>query len=65
MRKWFEIRIRAVLGPEEKDDKDVVILGRVVRWKEWGVESEADSRHRKVLAEFFGFTEESAAAALN
>ena len=37
MRKWFEIKVRAVLGPEAKDDKGVVILGRVVRWKDWGI----------------------------
>eukprot|EP00973_Karenia_brevis_P056596 7873009-Karenia_brevis.AAC.1 len=24
---WIEIKVRAVLGPEEKDDKEVTILG--------------------------------------
>ena len=47
------------------DDKEVVILGRVVRWKEWGVEFEADPRHRQILLDHFGFTEESGAAAFN
>ena len=32
MKSWFEIKVRAMLGPEEKDDKEVVLLGRVVRW---------------------------------
>eukprot|EP00973_Karenia_brevis_P092851 12414382-Karenia_brevis.AAC.1 len=29
MESWFEIKVRAILGPEEKDDEEVVILGRV------------------------------------
>eukprot|EP00973_Karenia_brevis_P026388 3640341-Karenia_brevis.AAC.1 len=32
MESWFEIKVRAILGPEEQDDKEVVILGRIVRW---------------------------------
>ena len=28
MKSWFEIKLRAMLGPEEKDDKEVVLLGR-------------------------------------
>ena len=65
MKKWFEIKVRAVLGPDAGDDKEVVILGRVVRWKEWGIEFEADPKHRQILLEHFGFTEESGAAAFN
>ena len=40
MRTWFEIKVRGVLGPDLKDDKEVVILGRTVRWKSWGIEWE-------------------------
>ena len=65
MKGWFELKVRAILGPEEQDDKEVIILGRIVRWKEWGVEFEADPRHRQVLADFFGFTEASAVGAYN
>ena len=38
MEKWFEIKVRAILGPEEGDDKEVIILGRTVRWQPWGIE---------------------------
>ena len=31
MKSWLEIKVRAVLGPDSKDDKEVVILGRRVR----------------------------------
>ena len=65
MKSWFEIKIRATLGPDEHDDKEAVILGRIVRWTAAGVEFEADPRHRKVLAEHFGFQEDSAASAYN
>ena len=65
MSEWFELKVRAVLGPDAKDDKETIILGRTVRWTESGVEFEADPRHRQILAEYFGFTEESAAAAFN
>ena len=31
MKGWFEIKVRATLGPDKGDDKEVVILGRKVR----------------------------------
>ena len=34
MKPWFEIKVTAMLGPDEKDDKQVVILGRRDRWLE-------------------------------
>ena len=51
------------MGPDKTDDKEVVILGRIVRWREWGIEFEAHPRHRKVLVDYFGFTDDSAAGA--
>ena len=51
MEEWFEIKVRAVLGGDPKDDKEVTILGRTVRWMDWGIEYEADSRHRKQVLE--------------
>ena len=32
MQSWFEIKVRAMLGPDAKDDKEVVILGRIVKY---------------------------------
>eukprot|EP00973_Karenia_brevis_P052470 7290429-Karenia_brevis.AAC.1 len=49
MESWFEIKMRAILGPQRGDDKDVVILGIVVRWKEEGIAYEADPKHRKII----------------
>ena len=57
MEKWFEIKVRGMLGPEIRDDKEIVILGRTVRWTEEGIEYEADKKHRKAMMEHFGFEE--------
>ena len=50
----FEVKVRAVLGGDSADDKEVTVLGRTVRWRSWGLEYEADERHRRVLLEKFG-----------
>lgn len=45
-REWFEVKVRFVLGREADDDKDIVVLGRMVRWTQDDVELEADERPR-------------------
>ena len=42
MKSWFEVKVRARLGPEPSDDKEIVVLGRVVSWKDEGIEYQAD-----------------------
>jgi hypothetical protein len=58
IKTWFEIKVRATLGPDDEDDKKVVILGRTLRWKTWGIELEADPKHRRVVLEYFGLKED-------
>ena len=65
MESWFEIKVRAILGPGDKDDKEVVILGRRVRWTPKGIEYEADPKHRQIVLEYFGFQEGSRALGVN
>ena len=65
MKNWFEIKVRALLGPEDGDDKHVVILGRHVRWTANGLEYEADPKHRKLIMEHFGFDEDSSGLVYN
>jgi hypothetical protein len=55
MEGWFEIKVRAILGGDSWDDKEVTILGRIVRWRDYAIEYEADPRHRKIVMEHFGF----------
>ena len=54
MEKHFEIKVRAVLGGGVRDDKEAIVLGRTVRWRDWGIEVEADCKHRRLLLEEFG-----------
>jgi hypothetical protein len=65
MEEWFEIKVRAILGQDEGDQKEVVILGRIVRWKDWGIEYEADPKHKKIVEEYFGFESGSRALTHN
>jgi hypothetical protein len=65
MRGWFEVKLRGVLGPEPEDDKEVTILGRIVRHRPWGYEYEADPKHRKIILEHFGFDDSTRALKSN
>ena len=35
MKSWFEVVVRARLRPEEKDDKEILVLGRIVKVEDW------------------------------
>eukprot|EP00973_Karenia_brevis_P045183 6258558-Karenia_brevis.AAC.1 len=65
MESWCEIKVRAVLGPEEEDDKEVTILGRLVRWTPEGIEYEADPKHRIIMLDYFGFNEKTKPSMMN
>ena len=45
----FEVKFRGRLGPEEKDDKSIRILNRVVEWGPDGIRYEADQRHAEII----------------
>ena len=59
MGSWFEIKVRGVLGSDEGDVGQIVLLGRVITWTEKGIEYEADPRHRKLVLDYFGLGEGS------
>ena len=65
MMTWFEIKVRAILGMDDYDDKEVIILGRTVRWTKDGIEYEADEKHRRLVMEYFGFTEDTKSLSFN
>ena len=65
MASWFTIKVRGIMGDGANDTKEIVILGRVVRWKEWGIEYEADPKHRTMIMDHFGFEEGSRALSCN
>ena len=65
IQSWLEVKVRAMLGPDPSDDKEVVILGRVVQWMETGISYQADPKHRQMLLEHFGFVENSRILSVN
>ena len=62
---WFEMEVRGKLGDGEGDEKEMVILGRRMRWTIEGLELEADRAILKRLKEQFGFDDRTRAAASN
>ena len=65
LEKKFTIQVRAVMGSERKDAKEEDLLGRRVRWKEWGIEWQAGEKHRRLLLEKYGLQEGSKALRVN
>ena len=52
MTAHYELTIQPRLGPGDNDAKEAVILNRVIRWTEQGIEYEADPRQcEKLVAE--------------
>ena len=49
LQKVWLVKVRATLGPEPTDDKEVSILNRVVRWCDDCLLYEADPRHVEQL----------------
>ncbi len=54
MAEWYEIKVRALLGPEAGDDKEITILNRTVRWKKNEIEYEADRKDAVKIGEPVG-----------
>ncbi len=59
MSSWFDVKFRRMLGEDARDDREVVILGRVVKWTTGGITYEADPKHRRMFLEYFGFDQGS------
>ena len=59
MKEWYQLKVRARLGPDAKDDKEAVLLGRILRWHEWGISCEADPKYRLRIMAALGLEESS------
>ena len=54
----YEIKVRAILGPEPTDDKEATFLNRTIRiLEDNSVEIEADRRHAKEIARIMGVSD--------
>jgi hypothetical protein len=54
MKGWYELKVRGILGDEPNDDKEIVILGRTLKWGDGAITYQADDRHAKVICEAMG-----------
>ena len=54
LASFFELKVRARLGPDETDDQEVRILNRIVRVTPSGLSYEADPRHVEILIKSLG-----------
>jgi hypothetical protein len=54
IKERYEVKFRARIGPEIKDDKSVRILNRIVTWNEDGIEYESDQRHAEIIVNELG-----------
>jgi hypothetical protein len=59
MKEWYEVKVKARLGAEEGDAKEIDVLGRKIRCTEEGYEYEADANHRKKVLDALGFDEKT------
>jgi hypothetical protein len=59
MKEWYEVKVKARLGPGASDAKEIDILGRTIRCTEKGYEYEADPSHRAKILEALGLDEKS------
>ena len=50
----YELKNRGRLGSGVEDAKEIDMLGRKLRWYDWGLTWQASSRHKALLMEYFG-----------
>ena len=54
MEVWYNLKLRAVVGDDEGDDKEVTILNRTLKHVGDGLEYHADERHESAIRQMFG-----------
>ena len=50
MSDWYDIKFRGILGPDAHDIKEIVILGRLLRWVGNGVENKGLNETSSVVS---------------
>ena len=59
MRRWYEIKVRAVVGPDPEDQKEVGILNRLLKWKSDRITYQGDDKRRTTILKGLGLQEDS------
>ena len=55
----FESKHRGRIGPDDKDEKEMRILSRIVTWTSEGIDYEGDQRHVEICMDNLGLMAES------
>ena len=58
-KKWYDVKDRGNMRSGTRDIKEVVILGRILKFTEMGLEYTADGKHRDAILEELGLESES------
>ena len=59
MEESYELKVRAMLGDEFGDDKEITILNRRISWKEGCLHYEADAKRVDEILKYFNLNDES------
>ena len=59
MKSWYQVKVRARLGPDESDDKEATLLGRIIKWHRWGISCRSDPKYRRYVMAALGLSDES------
>ena len=54
IKATYEVSVKGGLGPDDKDDKSVRLLNRVIEWTKDGISCEADQRHAEIIVKQLG-----------
>ena len=60
MEKRYKIKLRGILWPDRRDLKDIVILNRLLRWTNDGLEHGPDPRHVELMISQLGLQDAKA-----
>jgi len=59
MKGWFDLKVRGRLGPDEGDDKEIIILGRHLKWGPTGISITADAKHADSIKKYCKIDDDS------
>ena len=59
MKETYQLKVRSTIGDEADDDNEIVILIRVLKWVNNGLEYRADDKRAKEIQKEFGLNEQS------
>jgi len=59
MKGWFDLKVRGRLGPDEGDDKEIIILGRHLEWGPTGISITADAKHADSMKKYCKIDDDS------